>query len=302
MEKIILGNTGASESLSVSRIIYGMWRLGDDPDTSPKHIQAKIEACLEQGISTFDQADIYGAYTAEGLLGVALKQAPALRGQMEIITKCDIVAPIGMHADKRVKYYDSSQPAINQAVDRSLQEMAIEQIDLLLIHRPDPLMDADETGEALDGLIASGKVKALGVSNFRPWDMDLLQSRMNNRLVANQIEISLAENTALTNGDLAYLQQHKIAPMAWSPLAGGQLLQDSQSPLGMKLKEMAAMHGVAPSSMAVAWLLRHPAAILPVMGSNSIERIKLFGEAMNVQLDRQSWFELLEAAMGHEVA
>ena len=302
MEKIILGNTGASESLSVSRIIYGMWRLGDDPDTSPKHIQAKIEACVEQGISTFDQADIYGAYTAEGLLGAALKQAPALRGQMEIITKCDIVAPIGMHADKRVKYYDSSQPAINQAVDRSLQEMAIEQIDLLLIHRPDPLMDADETGEALDGLIASGKVKALGVSNFRPWDMDLLQSRMNNRLVANQIEISLAENTALTNGDLAYLQQHKIAPMAWSPLAGGQLLQDSQSPLGMKLKEMAAMHGVAPSSMAVAWLLRHPAAILPVMGSNSIERIKLFGEAMNVQLDRQSWFELLEAAMGHEVA
>jgi len=302
MEKIILGNTGASESLSVSRIIYGMWRLGDDPDTSPKHIQAKIEACLEQGVSTFDQADIYGAYTAEGLLGAALKQAPALRGQMEIITKCDIVAPIGMHADKRVKYYDSSQPAINQAVDRSLQEMAIEQIDLLLIHRPDPLMDADETGEALDGLIASGKVKALGVSNFRPWDMDLLQSRMNNRLVANQIEISLAENTALTNGDLAYLQQHKIAPMAWSPLAGGQLLQDSQSPLGIKLKEMAAMHGVAPSSMAVAWLLRHPAAILPVMGSNSIERIKLFGEAMNVQLDRQSWFELLEAAMGHEVA
>ena len=302
MKKIILGNTGASESLSLSRIIYGMWRLGDDPDTSPKHIQAKIEACLEQGISTFDQADIYGAYTAEGLLGAALKQAPALRGQMEIITKCDIVAPIGMHADKRVKYYDSSQPAINQAVDRSLQEMAIEQIDLLLIHRPDPLMDADETGEALDGLIASGKVKALGVSNFRPWDMDLLQSRMNNRLVANQIEISLAENTALTNGDLAYLQQHKIAPMAWSPLAGGQLLQDSQSPLGMKLKEMAAMHGVAPSSMAVAWLLRHPAAILPVMGSNSIERIKLFGEAMNVQLDRQSWFELLEAAMGHEVA
>lgn len=302
MKKIILGNTGASESLSLSRIIYGMWRLGDDPDTSPKHIQAKIEACLEQGVSTFDQADIYGAYTAEGLLGAALKQAPALRGQMEIITKCDIVAPIGMHADKRVKYYDSSQPAINQAVDRSLQEMAIEQIDLLLIHRPDPLMDADETGEALDGLIASGKVKALGVSNFRPWDMDLLQSRMNNRLVANQIEISLAENTALTNGDLAYLQQHKIAPMAWSPLAGGQLLQDSQSPLGMKLKEMAAMHGVAPSSMAVAWLLRHPAAILPVMGSNSIERIKLFGEAMNVQLDRQSWFELLEAAMGHEVA
>ena len=304
MEKITLANTaaGAGNSLSLSRIIYGMWRLGDDPDTSPKHIQAKIEACLEQGISTFDQADIYGAYTAEGLLGATLKQAPALREQMDIITKCDIVAPIGIHADKPVKYYDSSKSAINQSVDRSLQEMAIEQIDLLLIHRPDPLMDANGTAEALDEFIASGKVKAVGVSNFRPWDMDLLQSRMSNRLVTNQIEISLGQNMALTNGDLAYLQRHKIAPMAWSPLTGGQLLQDSQSALALKLNKMAAMHGVAPSSMAVAWLLRHQAAILPVMGSNSIERIKLFGEAMNVQLDRQSWFELLEAAMGHEVA
>lgn len=301
MEKITLGHTGVRESLSVSRIIYGMWRLGDDPDTSPKHIQTKIEACLEQGISTFDQADIYGAYTAEGLLGATLKQAPALRGQMEIITKCDIVAPFGIHADKRLKYYDSSQQAINQSVDRSLQEMAIEQIDLLLIHRPDPLMDADETGRALDGLIASGKVKAVGVSNFRPWDMDLLQSRMGNRLVTNQIEISLAENAALTNGDLAYLQQHKIAPMAWSPLAGGQLLQDSQSSLALTLSKMAEIYGVAPSSIAVAWLLKHPANILPVMGSNSIERIKLFSEAMDIHLDRQCWFELLEAATGHEV-
>ena len=226
MERIAL-----SDSLKLSRIIYGMWRLTEDSDTSVKHVQAKIEACLDQGITSFDQADIYGGYTSETLLGQCLKQAPSLRGQMEIITKCNIVAPCGIHSDKRLKYYDTSKQYITQAVDRSLREMAIEHIDLLLIHRPDPMINADETGGTLDRLVESGKVKAVGVSNFRPWDMDLLQSRMSNRLVTNQIEISLAENSALTNGDLAYLQQHRIAPMAWSPLGGGSLFREPYSDL-----------------------------------------------------------------------
>jgi predicted oxidoreductase len=296
MQKITL-----SGGLSVSRIIYGMWRLADDADTSVTHIQAKIEACLEQGITTFDQADIYGGYSAEGLLGSALKQAPSLRAQMEIVTKCNIVAPVGYHSDKRIKHYNTSAHYLSQSVERSLQEMAIEQIDLLLIHRPDPLMDADETGQALDTLIASGKVRSVGVSNFRPWSIGLLQSRMKNPLVTNQIEVNLAENKALINGDLAYLQQHSIAPMAWSPLGGGGLLQQTQSPLTQKITAMAALHGVDPASIAIAWLLKHPAGILPIMGSNTIERIKLFAEALRVDLDRQSWFELLESASGHEV-
>ena len=212
-----------SDRLSVSRIIYGLWRHTDDQDSSNQKLQSKIEACLEQGITTFDQADIYGGYTSETLLGETLKQAPHLRDSMEIITKCDIVAPIGIYSDKKIKHYDTSAQHIYSSVERSLSQMAIDQIDLLLLHRPDPLMDAEETGKALDTLIESGKVKAIGVSNFKPWDIDLLQSCTKNKLVSNQIEISLSQNNALTNGDLAYLQQHRIPPMAWSPLGGGEL-------------------------------------------------------------------------------
>ena len=128
-----------SDSLSVSRIIYGLWRHTDDQDISSKKLQSKIEACLDQGISTFDQADIYGGYSSEALLGETLKQAPHLRDNMEIITKCDIVAPIGIYSDKRVKHYDTSAQHINFSVERSLSQMAIDQIDLLLLHQTRPI-------------------------------------------------------------------------------------------------------------------------------------------------------------------
>jgi predicted oxidoreductase len=290
-----------SDSLSVSRIIYGLWRHTDDQNISSKKLQSKIEACLDQGISTFDQADIYGGYSSEALLGETLKQAPHLRDNMEIITKCDIVAPIGIYSDKRVKHYDTSAQHINFSVERSLSQMAIDQIDLLLLHRPDPLMDAQETGSVLDALVASGKVKGIGVSNFKPWDIDLLQSCTQNRLLTNQIEISLLHNSAFTNGDLAYLQQHKIAPMAWSPLGGGALFKDKQTPLWQKLNSIARSYKVQPSSVATAWLIRHPAMIMPIMGSNDLQRIKWLSEALSFDLSREEWFELLQIATGKEV-
>lgn len=296
MERIVL-----SESVALSRIIYGLWRLTDDADRSVSHIQAKIDACLDQGITSFDQADIYGGYTSEAVFGKALKQAPELRGQMEIITKCNIVAPAGIYADRRLKHYDSSGAHIQQSVDRSLREMAIEQIDVLLLHRPDPLMDAAETGATLDALVHSGKVKALGVSNFRPFDLALLQANMKSRLVCNQIEINLQDNAAFTNGDLSYFQRDNIIPMAWSPLAGGKLFGNNNPSLTDRLREMSQAYGVQPSSLAIAWLLKHPSQILPIMGSNRIDRIKAFSEALLVQLDRQAWYELYEAANGHEV-
>ena len=290
-----------SDNLSLSPIIYGLWRLTDDPMHSKKHLQSKIEACLDQGITSFDQADIYGGYSSEAELGKVLKQARQLRQNMEIITKCDIVAPIGIHSDKTVKHYDTSAPYINQAVERSLTQMGIEQIDLLLLHRPDPLMNADETSSTLDALIESGKVKAIGVSNFRPWDIELLQSRTANKLVTNQIEISLTEHNPISNGDLAYLQQHRIAPMAWSPLGGGNLFKDPNSQLNQKLNRLAIDFGVEPTAIAIAWLLRHPSKILPIMGSNNIQRIKQFSEALTVKLNRETWFELLQAATGQAV-
>jgi predicted oxidoreductase len=296
MEKIAL-----SPDLSLSRLVYGMWRLGDDDNTSPAHVQAKVESCLAQGITTMDQADVYGGYTAEAIFGAALRAAPALRDQIEIVTKCDIIAPAGRHAAARVKYYDTGAAHITASVEASLRDMATDRIDLLLIHRPDPLMDHVETGAALDALVASGKVRAVGVSNFRPWDVELLQSAMKSPLVTNQIEISLTANAAFTNGDIAFHQRHAQPLMAWSPLAGGSLLSGAQSPLRDALHRIGRESGTDWSAVAVAWLLRHPARIIPVMGTNSLERIAKLSDACRVEIDRQTWFELYTHAIGHEV-
>ncbi|WP_299689207.1 aldo/keto reductase [uncultured Tateyamaria sp.] len=287
--------------LEMSRIVYGMWRLGDDADTSTAHVQAKIHACLDQGITTFDQADIYGGYVAEAILGEALRADTGLRAKMEIVTKCDIVAPVGRYADAPVKYYDTSRAHILQSVENSLRDMAIDHIDLLLIHRPDPFMDHHETGAALDEVVASGKVGHVGVSNFRPYDWELLQSGMKTPLVTNQIEVSLGEISPFTNGDLAFHQRHGQHVMAWSPLGGGDLMTGT-GPVQTVLDEIATGQGVDRAAVATAFLLAHPAGIVPVMGTNNIDRIKRIAEATRVTLDRPTWFRLYEAALGHEVA
>jgi predicted oxidoreductase len=284
--------------LSLSRIVYGMWRLGDDTDTSPAHVQAKIEACLEQGITTMDQADIYGGYMAEEIMGAGLTQS--LKDQIEVVTKCDIVAPMGRYADAKVKYYDTSRAHILASVDHSLRLMGLDKIDLLLVHRPDPLMDHNETGAALDEVVASGKVRAVGVSNFKLHDWTLLQSAMKTKLVTNQIELSLGVHQGFTNGDVAYLQERGIAPMAWSPLGGGALMT-ADNDLGRAMDAVAKADGVDRAAVAVAWLLAHPARILPVMGTNNINRIKGFSDALKVDMTRERWFELYTAALGDEV-
>lgn len=296
MERVAL-----NPDLSLSRIVYGMWRLGEDQDTSIAHVQAKVESCLAQGITTIDHADIYGGYTVEAIFGAALKAAPQLREQIEIVTKCGIVAPAGRHAGARGKHYDTTAAHINASVEASLRDMATDYIDLLLIHRPDPLIDPDETGSALDALVASGKVRAVGVSNFRPWDYALLQSSMESTLVTNQIEMSLMAPQAFTNGDLAYLQERMIPPMAWSPLGGGALFNGSKPELLAAIRRIAGEHGVDETAVAIAWLLRHPAKIMPVMGTNALARIAKISDAAKVELDRQSWFELYTLAIGHEV-
>ncbi len=289
-----------TSGLSFSRIVYGMWRIGDDADTSPNHVQAKIEACLAQGITTMDQADIYGGYTAEAILGGGLRQNPTLRDKIEIVTKCGIVAPAGRHSSARVKHYDTSAKHITESVETSLRDMNTDRIDLLLIHRPDPMLDPEETGEALDALVASGKVRSVGVSNFRPWDFSLLQSNMTEELVTNQIEISLAETSPFTNGDLAYLQERDLPIMAWSPLGGGSLMS-GEGALAEALKRIAQEHSVDKAAVAVAWLLKHPAKILPVMGTNNLSRIATISDAEKVEMDRQTWFELYTLANGREV-
>ncbi len=294
MERIDL-----SEDLSFSRIVYGMWRLDEDSDTSADHVRAKIGACLDQGITTMDQADIYGLYTSEEILGNALRGS-GLRNRIEIVTKTDIVVPCDAFPNARVKHYDTSRSHIEAQVDRSLKLMSLDHIDLLLVHRQDPFMDHRETGAALDDLVKSGKVRAVGVSNFRPWDVSLLQSAMENTLVTNQIELSISCNDPFTNGDIAFLQENDIPPMAWSPLGGGSLMT-GDGPVQTILDRVAGESGTDRAAVAMAWLLAHPARILPVMGTNRIERIGTFSQALEVPMDREAWFELYSAANGHEV-
>ena len=295
MERIEL-----AQGLSFSRLIYGMWRLADDSDTSVKHVDAKINAALDQGITTFDQADIYGGYTAEAVMGAAMRANPSLRQRMEIVSKCDIVIDAGRHSGARVKHYNTTAAHINASVDASLAEMGIDEIDVLLVHRPDPFMDHHETGAALDALVDAGKVRAAGVSNFRPWDWSLLQSAMRHPLVTNQIELSLKHIAPFTNGDLAFHQEHGHVVMAWSPLGGGDLMTASNE-LTHRLDSIAKRSGVDRAAVATAFLLAHPAKITPVLGTNNLDRISSISAAETVQLDRQDWFSLYEAALGSEV-
>ena len=289
--------------LSLSRLAYGVWRLSEAADTSAQAVAGRIQACLDQGITTFDHADIYGDYSCEALFGAALRAQPGLKARMEIVTKCDIMLLSDQRPDNRVKHYDTSAAHVQASVERSLQNIGVDAIDLLLIHRPDPLMDHHALGACLDSLIQSGKVRAAGVSNFMPWDLDLLQSAMKNRLLTNQIEISLMQTRGFVDGQIAHAQRLGLPVMAWSPLGGGRLFGQDAAALRLRpaLQRVASAQGVDETAVAIAWLLHHPARIIPVLGTNDPARIARMQDALRVTLDRQTWFELYSLANGAEV-
>jgi len=299
MQRVSLGKS----DLSLSRLVYGVWRLADGEDQSTQTVRAKIDACLEQGISSFDHADIYGDYECERLFGEALKEQPSLRDSMELVSKCDIALISDKYPGRRVKYYDTSASYIHTSVENSLRHLHTDHLDLLLIHRPDPFMDASETGSALDQLVASGKVKQIGVSNFQVWDWKLLQQHMTTPLVVNQIEMSLVHREPFTDGTLSAMQLDGLSAMAWSPLGGGSLFGGSSAADRLQpiFARIETQQGVSSDLVALAWLLAHPAKILPVIGTNNLERIKSVSKALQVELDRETWFELLTAAAGQEV-
>ena len=289
--------------LTLSRLAYGVWRLSEAADTSAQAVAGRIQACLDQGITTFDHADIYGGYSCEALFGAALRAQPGLKARMEIVTKCDIMLLSDQRPDNRVKHYDTSAAHVKASVERSLHNIGVDAIDLLLIHRPDPLMDHHALGACLDSLIQSGKVRAAGVSNFMPWDMDLLQSAMKNRLVSNQIEISLMQTRGFVDGQIAHAQRLGVPVMAWSPLGGGRLFGQDAAALRLRpaLQRLASAQGVDETAVAIAWLLHHPARIIPVLRTNDPARIARMQDALRVTLDRQTWFELYSLANGADV-
>ncbi len=289
--------------LSLSRLAYGVWRLSEAADCSVQAVDRRIQLCLDQGITTFDHADIYGGYVCEAMFGEAIRANPSLKSKMEIVTKCDIMLLSKAWPETRVKHYDTTAAHVTASVDRSLQRIGVDVIDVLLMHRPDPLMDHRALGACLDGLVDAGKVRSVGVSNFMGWDWDLLQSAMRHPLVSNQFEISLLSTRPFVDGQLAHAQRLGKPVMAWSPLGGGRLFADGAAAHRLRpaLARIAAEQGVDDSAVALAWLLHHPADILPVVGTNDFARIGRISDAAKVKLDRQTWFELYSLANGVEV-
>lgn len=273
---------------------------------SPQALCDWIHRCLDLGITVFDHADIYGDYTCESRFGDALRLDRSLRERMCIVTKCGIKLVSPNRPEHVVKHYDASRKHIIASVDNSLTALATDRIDLLLLHRPDPLMDADETAAALAELHRAGKVREIGVSNFAPSQLELLASRLDRPLVANQIQYSVLHPDALFDGTLDQCQRLAIAPMAWSPLAGGRLLQDAD-PRALAVR--AALQSVADElggasvdQVAIAWIAAHPAKIIPVLGSGNLQRIAAAVAATRLVLDRQQWYRILTAILGHPVA
>lgn len=295
-----------SDSLTLSPITYGVWRLADDPEgTGTAVVRRKIDACLEHGITSFDHADIYGGYRCEGLFGAALAEAPALRQQMQLVSKCGIRLPCPGLPGVDVHHYDTTKATVIACVERSLRELRTDHLDLLLIHRPDWLTPVDETAAALDQLLHQGKVLNVGVSNYSPEQFDRLQSRLAVPLVTNQVEISLLHMQALEDGTLDQAERLRRPPMAWSPLGGGRLFDGSagRKPLIDALQQVAAAHGpdITPSQVALAWVAALPSRPVVVIGSNRPARIREAADAAGLSLTREQWFALWAAARGRAI-
>jgi predicted oxidoreductase len=289
----------AAHGPEVSRLAQG-WASAIRRGLTVSEATAHVRACLELGITTMDNAAIYGGGEAETLLGAALASEPGLRDQVEIVTKCSVGT-----WGRSLYHYDTSRSHIIASVEHSLRELRTERIDLLLIHRPEPLMDADEVAGAFGSLRSAGQVLHFGVSNFTPSQFALLSSRLDTPLVTNEVQCSVLHLDVFLNGTLDQCQQMRYRPLAWSPLGGGRLFsEDSERALRLRaeLEAIAAdLGGIPPDQLALAWLLRHPAGIVPIVGTFRPERVAAAAAAEDVSLTREQWFRIWVASTGERL-
>lgn len=279
------------------RLALGTMRLLER-EAGPGPLASFLAAAADAGVAVLDSADIYGRGAVEPALGGAFRAAPGLRERFRIVGKCGIRLVSGGPGAARVKHYDTSRAHVRGAVEGSLRALGTDRLDLLLIHRPDPLSDMDELGGTLAALVGEGKVRAVGVSNFLPAQADLLAARLPVPLAAHQLEASLWHPEPLLDGTVDHAQLRRLRVMAWAPLGGGR---EPAAPLADALSRLGARVGLSPAQVALAWLARHPAGILPVVGTGRIERVREAVAAVGVDLDREAWFDLLEAATGRPV-
>ncbi len=284
----------------MNRIIAGTMNWGDwGRKFKVQETAALISQCVENGLFTFDHADIYGGYTTEADFGRGFKASKVDREALVFISKCGIQMP----CEKRplpVKHYDYSKAHILQSVEQSLTDLQTDYLDVLLLHRPSPLLNVEEVADAFNTLERSGKVKSFGVSNFSPSQIELLATEVT--LDWNQIECSLSHNTPLFDGILDHHLTKEIGTMAWSPL-GNYFKEDNSNNQRLKplINTLAEKYNATEEQLLLAWVLHHPAQIHPVVGTTRIERLKAAKAAVDINLSNEDWFLLLETQWGHEV-
>ena len=313
MKTIILGETG----MECSRLAYGCWRVTgviNHPPIDDKHEKKgreAIAAAYEVGYTLFDLADIYSDGLVEEVFGRTLKEVPGMRDNIIITTKCGIRKKSDPENEAPYRY-DLSREHILRSCEASLRRMGVDCIDLYQLHRPDYLMDPQEIASAFEELKKGGKAREFGVSNFTVDQLDHLQSSCPMKLVCNQIEISLINHDALNDGSLNHYRRNNITPLAWSPLAQGKL--GSTYPISLRnpnhsqeqalrdaLQIAARLQECSRTAVALAWLLRHPAGIVPIIGSTNPEHIRDATKAADLRLSREEWYRLMEAAAGKQL-
>lgn len=291
-----------------SPLALGLWRAAK-AQLPRDRLATLIRTAVEAGITTFDLATVYGNYRCEQDFGEALSHSGVPRQAVQLIGKSGIASVSPARPAHRVKHYDSRTQTLQRCVDDSLRALRTDYLDLFLIHRPDWLMDADALAECLLDLRRAGKVRAIGVSNFVPSQLQLLASRLPaGALVANQVELSLLQRRAFHDGTLDLCQQLRCRPMAWSPLGGGALFSGDatehteQAALRAALAEVGeALGGASADQVALAWLMHHPTRILPVLGTTDPARLHSAAAAAALQLDHQQWYQLWQAAEGRPI-
>ncbi len=272
---------------------WGIWGKNLD-EKAMIHL---MNCCLENDISTFDHADIYGDYTTEASFGNAFANAKIAREKVQFISKCGIQT----EARNTIKHYDYSKKYIIWSVENSLKNLKIDYLDVLLLHRPSPLMQADEIAEAIEKLKSEGKIIDFGVSNFTPSQCELIQTRT--KISCNQIQFSITDFDAMNNGSLDFMQINKIVPMAWNPL-GSVFKTDSEktSRIEKIANKLLEKYNVEIDVLLLAWIMKHPARILPVCGTTDEIRISKLMKVTEIEMDLEDWFGLYTASLGTKVA
>ena len=279
---------------------FGVWGV----DMNTNDLERFIDQCIDLGLTDFDHADIYGHYTEEGRFGQVIKRRPDLKSKIQITTKCGIRLVTPNRPTYKIASYDSTKSHILASAETSLTELGVDHLDLLLIHRPDYLMQPAEIAEAVEQLKQQGKIKHFGVSNFTPFQFELLHSYT--PLVTNQIEVSLLHRQPLEDGTLDQCMRLEATPTAWSPFGGGVLfVSKSDKPAVQRITKAAQplqeKYNATFDQLLLAWLLKHPSGIIPVLGTTKIDRVERAKEALSIQLSHEDWYILLEAAVGEQV-